>query len=752
MHASNDQSGVSLVGRLMAAIGLGASPDSRSERARHASIAARNWNGSIEPASLVTCLERLSALCGKPTPRDMLIAALPLPNGFMDPRLAPIAMARAGLDARWEIRPLRSLTSQDLPIVLQLRDGGSVLLIGLGDDPHGTIIDATGEKLVPMPVLEEVASEDVLVCGHVDPANGLDLDDERTFVRRNPRLWLVGTFLSERKRLGQLLLAAVLLNLCALAIPLYMRAVYDRVVPNLAIESLWALSAGVALVLVFEFVFKHVRGGYIDAVGVRVGQAIQNRAMASYLHARIGHADNSVGGLMTALRDVEGLSLLVPQAIVTFCVDVPFFFGYVALIGLIGGWAVAGPIVGAGAMVLVGITAAYALKLSSRRSSKLMHARSNLVVDVTEGLTTIKANQAERHFLRQWDIVSDHIGISSKVARKWNDLPTSMAGLLVQVVTVMVVIIGVFQIKAGIMTTGALVAITMLTGRAMVPVSAAISIVSKGYQSLSQFAALSKILGAEPERETSDPAVKTRAIKGDIRLQNIVFSYSEAATPSLKDITLTIKPGEKIALIGRSGSGKSSLLQLLAGLHQPQGGAITIDGNAIDQYAVSHLRQSISYSAQDATLFNTSIWGNILLGLPEPEADIVERAIAASGLDRFVSRSVEGYGRNVGPNGVKLSGGQRQSVILARALLRDPPILLLDEPTAAMDINSEQAVMEGLRDVAKDRTLVIATHRMALLDLVDRVIWLEDGKIFADRPRAEILMMMRNQQAASRAA
>lgn len=752
MPSSEQQKGVSLMERIAASIGMKASRDSRTERARQADQAARAWTGSIEPASLVTCLERLSALCGKPTPRDMLIAALPMPNGSMDPRHAPIAMARAGLDARWDTRPLASLTPQDVPMVMQLRDGGSVLLVALFDDPHATIIDATGEKSVPLPVLEHLVTEDVLVCGHVDPANGLDIDDERSFVRRNPRLWLLGSFLGERKRLGQLLIAAALLNLCALAIPLYMRAIYDRVVPNLAIESLWALSAGVMLILVFEFLFKHVRGGYIDAVGVRVGQAIQNRAMNSFLHARLGQGDRSVGGLMTALRDVEALSLLVPQAIVTFLVDVPFFFGYVALIMLIGGWAVAGPVIGAAAMVLVGIIAAYALKLSSKRASKLMHARSNLVVDVSEGLTTIKANQAERHFLRQWDIVSDHIGISSRVARKWNDLPTSMAGFLVQAVTVMVVIIGVFQIKAGIMTTGAMIAVTMLTGRAMVPVSAAISIVSKGYQSLSQFAALSRILGSEPERETSDPAVKTRAIRGDIRLQNVVFSHAEAATPSLKDISIAIQPGEKIALIGRSGSGKSSLLQMIAGLHQPQGGTITVDGNAIDQYAASHLRHSICYSAQDATVFNTSIWANILLGLPEPEAEVVERAIAASGLDRFVSRSVEGYGRNVGANGVKLSGGQRQSVILARALLRDPAILLLDEPTAAMDINSEQAVIEGLRDVAKDRTVVIATHRMALLDLVDRVIWLEDGKVFADRPRAEILMMMRNQQNAARAA
>jgi ATP-binding cassette subfamily C protein LapB len=438
---------------------------------------------------------------------------------------------------------------------------------------------------------------------------------------------------------------------------------------------------------------------------------------------------------------------------VTFCVDVPSFFIYLTLIMMIGGWTVAGPIFGALGMIFVGAVCSYALKLSAKKSTNLMQARNNLVVDVTEGLTTIKANQAEGRFMRQWDIVSDHIGISTQTARKWNDLPGSMAGLLVQMVTVLVVIIGVFQIKAGMMTTGAMIAVVMLTGRAMVPVSAAISVISKGYQSLSQFAGLAHILAMEPERDVSDPAIKRSPIKGVISLKGVGFTYEQASEPSLTDIALSIRPGEKIALIGRSGSGKSTLLQLLSGMIEPQTGAVTVDGHAAAQFASAHLRRSIVYSGQDAVLFDTSIWENILLGLEEPDEKVVEMAIGASGLDRFVSRSVEGYARKVGQRGVKLSGGQRQSLLLARALVRDPAILLLDEPTASMDINSEQAVIAGLRDAAKDKTLIVATHRMALLDLVDRVVWLDEGKVVADKPRTEILTMLRNQQAAaSRAA
>ncbi|MBB6123036.1 ATP-binding cassette domain-containing protein [Sphingobium subterraneum] len=704
------------------------------------------WHGVIDPLSVVGALELLATRCGRPTPRDRLTAALPVADGDLDPRLTPIAMARAGFEARWDKVRLSELSMQDVPLLAPMLDGGAVLIVRIESQDIFVVVDATGEKQIPRDALAPMLGEEMLMCGHVDPENGLGYEEERSFVRRNPRLWLIGTFLSERRRLTQLLVAAAFLNLCALAIPLYMRAIYDRVVPNLATESLWALSVGVMIVLSFEFMFKHVRGSYIDAVGVRVGQAVQHRAMTSFLHARTGKRDNNVGTLMTALRDVEGLALLVPQMIVTFIVDVPFFFAYLALIMMIGGWTVMGPVLGACGMMFVGAVASYATKLSSKRAAKLMQARNNLVVDVAEGLTTIKANQAEGRFMRQWDIVSDHIGMSTKTARKWNELPGSMSGLLVQMVTVMVIIIGVYQIKAGIMTTGAMIAVTMLTGRAMVPVSTAISMVSKGYQSLSQFAGLANLLSMEAERDVSDPSIQRSAIKGEMKLAHIDFTYEQASEASLRDVGITITPGEKIALIGRSGSGKSTLLQILAGILEPSAGTISLDGHALEQYASAHLRKDIVYCGQDAALFDTSIWDNILLGMNEPDPALVERAIAASGLDRFVSRSAEGYGRKIGQHGRKLSGGQRQSLVLARALIRDPKILLLDEPTASMDINSEQAVITGLREATKGCTLIVATHRMALLDLVDRIIWLDDGKVVADRPRTEILTMLRNQQ------
>ena len=698
--------------------------------------------GAVTPLGTLEALELLCAQLGKPASRSHLTAALPVADGELAPRFIPHALSRVGLEAHWEERLLANLRLEDLPVLAPLHAGGAILVLGLAMDGSVVIRDGAGEHTLPLAAVQLLLTGEVLHSGHLDPENGASEVRDRALIRRNPRLWLLGAYLGERAAIGRMVLAATLLNLCAFTIPLYMRAIYDRVVPNLAIESLWALSAGVVIVLVFELLLKKLKSAFIDRIGVRVGQAVQHRAIASVLRAREHSSRHSVGSMMTALRDVEQLSLLVPQAIVTLCVDLPWVIIAFALIAAIGGLTVLGPILGGGLLLLVGMVANYALKLASKRASKLMHARSELIAEVAEGWTTIKANQAEGLFQGKWDVLSDHMAIGQKDVRHWNELPAAASGLLVQLVTVMVVIVGVLQIKAGAMTTGALIAVVMLTSRAMVPVSTTIGTFARLYQSLSQFKALANILQAEPERHLSDPAIRPEPIKGGIRASALSYRFTGSGEATLRDIDLAIRPGEKIALIGKCGSGKSTLLQVLAGLLPNQDGVLTVDGHAIDRFAVPNLRSDIVYAAHDATIFDMTLWQNILLGLPEPDGAVVDRAIRCSGLDAFIARTVEGYMRKAGARGSALSGGQRQALLLARALVRDPAVLLLDEPTASLDVSSEQAVIAGLREACADKTLVIATHRLALLDLVDRVIWLDGGKIVADRPKAEVLAML----------
>ena len=699
---------------------------------------------SLRPFTMVAGIEALCLALGRGGLSGSFAGALPTVGGDMASGFVPEALARAGLLAQWLQIPVDRLGPAELPALLRCHQGGALVLHAVLTGGFGVIEDSQGRHPVVLARLASLVEDDVLVVGPADPDQHGHDGETDDLVRRNPRLWLAGAFLAERRRLGQLALTGALINLCALTIPLYMRAIYDRVVPNLAIESLWALSSGVVIALLFELMLRHVKAGFVDSVGVRVGQAVQHKAVSAILRGRAQDRENNVGALMTALRDTEQLALLVPMAFVTFVVDMPSILAYFALIALIGGWTVLGPVLGAVTLVGVGLVTNFALKLASRKASRLAQARNNLIVEVAEGWLTIKANQGEGRFLTRWDTISDHIGLSTRDSRKWQDMPLHMSTLLVQLVTVLVVMIGVFEIKAGAMTQGAMIAVIMLTGRTMGPVSSAISTMARLYQSLSQITALVRVLKTEPERRVSDPAIAPGRLTGAIVLNDITYRFPGASEDSLRGIGFAIAPGEKVALIGRSGSGKSTALQLMAGLLPRQEGYLAVDGHAMDHYGVAQLRRSIVYAAQDGDIFDTTIWDNILLGIDEPDAALVERAIRCSGLDTFIARSVEGYMRKTGPRGSALSGGQRQTILLARALIRDPQVLLLDEPTASLDITSEQAIIAGLREAAADRTLIIATHRLALLDLVDRVIWLEDGRIVADRPKSDVLAMLRD--------
>ncbi len=699
---------------------------------------------AVTPMRMLAALEALAAVRGVAQGRAALSAALPMAQEALAAKLAPLALARIGIEAHWRPIGQHAPATADLPLVLPMASGGAVLITAR-DGEHVAVLDAQGEQTVPFAALRPLLAGEALHSGPVDPVNGASDAHERELIRRNPKMWLLGAYLAERRPLGQMLLASALLNLCALAIPLYMRAIYDRVVPNLAIESLWALSIGVTLVLVFELLLKKLKARFVEAVATRVGQAVQHRAVIAVLRARAPTPGMGFGAMLTGLRDLEQLSLLVPNAIATFCVDLPFVAVMFALIAAIGGFTVIGPVVGALGLILFGMVSNYALKLASRRASKLVQARSDLTAELTSGWTTIKANHAEGLFEGRWDVISDHLAIGNKQVRHWSELPASAAGLLVQLVTVMVVVIGVLQIKAGLMTTGALIAVVLLTGRAMVPVAATISMFARAYQSLAQFQALAGLLQTEPERDVSDPAVSLAPVHGALAVAGLSHTFAGSGAPSLSGLTFQIREGERVALIGKSGSGKSTLLQLLAGLIPAGEGLITLDGHALDRFAIPHLRQNVIYSAQDAMIFEGTVWHNILLGMPEPDTAVVERAIRCSGLDSFVARTAEGYMRQVGPRGSALSGGQRQSLLLARALVRDPKVLLLDEPTASLDVASEQAVIAGLAEATRGRTLIVATHRLALLEIVDRVIWLEGGRIVADRPKAEVLAQLAGQ-------
>ncbi len=701
-------------------------------------------------ANGLTLIEALTALLqrnGEAVSPQGVSAALPLAGDDLDPRVAPIALARHRVSARWERRRLTDLTAADFPCILRLKNGQYLLAITRVDGGKVRLANPIRGSQATVLELEETlilaGTGDVLIVGSADPVNGDPASDDGEAMRSNPRGWILARFFEDKTILVRLALAAVLLNLCAMAMPMYQRAIYDRVIPNLAMESLWALSIGVAIALIFEFMLRTVKSDFVEAAGLRVSHLVQHKVVSGLLSARREHANIESGTLQVALRDVDGLAHLAPLAIVTVLVDLPFFFLFVALLWFTGGPVAVAAAAGAMVIMFLGLVAATGLGAMSERGSRLSRARSNQVVDAADGLLTIKANQYEGKFLRDWSVVSDHLSLSGHAQRRWMEWSNAMTATAVQGVTVIVLIVGVYLMQSGAMTVGALIACSLLAGRAMAPVAQATMILSKANQAFAQFASLAQLISLPAERDVASPAISGKTIRGEIEFKGVTFGYEKDGPAALREVSLRIGPGERVAVIGKSGSGKSTLLQLAACLAEPSGGKVLFDGFSVDQYGISRVRSAVAFAGQDAIVFDQSLKENLLLGAQNASEDDMIQAIRITGVDQIAARLPDGFGAKLGHRGSRLSMGQRQAVIVARALLRKTPIMILDEPTASMDSGAEQKLRDGLMAIPRGQTLLISTHRMELLPLVDRVIWMEEGRIVADKSRDQVVAQLR---------
>lgn len=704
-------------------------------------------DGEAKGLTLIEALTAMLQRRGDDISPQGLTAALPLTGGDLDPRVAPIALARHRVSARWERRRFTDLTRADFPCVLRLKNGQYVLAVDLVDGGKvrlaNPLVGSQSTVLESVETLILAGTGDVLIVGSADPVNGDPASDDGEAMRASPRRWILARFFEDKKVLVRLAFAAILLNLCALAMPLYQRAVYDRVIPNLAMESLWALSIGVAIALVFEFMLRNVKADFIEAAGLRVSHLVQHKVVAGLLAARREHASIESGTLQVALRDVDGLAHLAPLAIVTALVDLPFFFLFVALLWFTGGPVAVAAAAGAMAIMFLGLVAATGLGAMSERGSRLSRARSNQVVDAADGLMTIKANQYEGRFLRDWSVVSDHLSLSGHAQRRWMEWSNAMTATAVQGVTIIVLIVGVYMMQSGAMTVGSLIACSLLAGRAMAPIAQATMILSKANQALAQFASLSQLISLPAEKDIAGAAITGKRIRGLIEFKNASFAYDKDGPQALRDVSFRLEPGERVALIGKSGSGKSTLLQLAACLAEPTSGKVLYDGFATEQYGVSRVRSAIAYAGQDALVFDQTLKENLLLGALDAREEDILQAIKVTGVDQIAARLPDGFGARLGHRGGRLSMGQRQAVIVARALIRKTPILILDEPTASMDSSAEQRLRDGLMALPRDCTMIISTHRMELLPLVDRVIWMDEGRILADKPRDQVVAQLR---------
>ncbi|WP_253283323.1 type I secretion system permease/ATPase [Ruegeria sp. HKCCD7559] len=555
--------------------------------------------------------------------------------------------------------------------------------------------------------------------------------------------WFRAALSANRWTYIQVALAAALANLLGLSTSVFIMVVYDRVLPNEATESLIALTAGVALALLFDFVLKLLRAAFIDKAGQKADLFMGRRIFDHVLNIQMKSRAGSTGAMTSTIREFETLREFFTSATLVAVVDLPFIGLFVFVIYLVGGQLALVPALAVPVVLLTGLAVQPLLSRMAEKSLSDGQSKQSVLVEAVSGLETIKTTAAGRQMRSRWEQAIERQSSHGAQSRAVTQFALNLTGFTQQAAQVLIVFYGVFLITDGQTSMGALVASVMLTGRALAPLGQLAQTLTRLNQARSAYRSLNALMMAESERPLGRTWVNRPHFKGAIAFNNVYFSYPDQGEDTLQGVSFTIKPGEKVAILGQIGCGKSTIARLMLGLYAPRVGSVTFDGLDIRQIDPGDLRRNIGSVLQDIWLFSGSVRDNIASGAIRPKDHELIEAGRAAGVEDFVANHPGGYDLQLAERGEGLSGGQRQAIALARALIGRPPVLLLDEPTSAMDVKTEAQVIQRLKECTVESTMVVITHRTSLLELVDRVIILEHGKIAADGPKSMLTQHVR---------
>ena len=691
--------------------------------------------------SLLECLAILTRLHARPVSAEALAAGLPLENHRLTPGLFVRAAGLQGYSARVLKRAIRRISNLVLPAVLLLKDGRACVLTRLNRTESAEIIfpeTGFGARAVP---LAEIAAIYSGYCIFVQPRpRGDQHAGEETPAAT--RWWFWGTLWRFKRYYLETMVAALMINVLALATALFVMNVYDRVVPNNAEATLWVLAAGVAIAVGFEFVARTLRGYLLDVVGKKVDLLLASQLFSQALGMRMEARPASAGAFASNLREFETLRDFFTSATLTTLTDLPFVFLFTWIIGLIGGPIAFVPLLAIPLLLIAGLLAQIPLASLMQRHLVESAAKHGILVEAVEGVETLKTLSAEGAMQRRWENYTALTAQTALHSRFISSLVVNLSLLIQQAVTILMVVWGVYQIAEGVLTVGGLIACTILGGRALAPLGQLAGLLTRYQHSRTALMALNRIMELPTERPEGRSFLHRPVLGGQIEFANVGFSYPRTKLEVLHGVSFRVQAGEHVALVGRVGSGKSTALRLMMGLYQSSGGSVLLDGTDLQQIDPVDLRRNVGYVSQDVRLFFGTLRENVTLGAPLADDEAILAAVRIAGLDRLVSGHPLGFDLMVGERGEGLSGGQKQSVAIARALLLAPPVFLLDEPTSSMDHNTEQAFIAHFKTVSQGRTLVLATHKPAMLDLVGRLIVLDAGKVVADGPRDIILQAL----------
>lgn len=714
----------------------------RQEPPQAAPAAARDA-GPARGDALFQCLAWIGALHGDE--RSVTAWRHGVPNGGQpsQPQEAVRAALQAGYVASLVRRAPADLAEYVLPAIVLLRDDEAAVLVRrLPDGRVEAAMPESDDALLPAVLpMEELTARATGFAILVKPRLRAD-DRAGAPVERPDRHWFWGTLWRYRSYYANTVLAALLINTLTLAGTFFTMNVYDRVVPTRAYPTLWSLAVGTLLAMVLEYASRLVRSELVDVAGKKADLMLGSALFRQAMDVRLESRPASSGAFAYRLREFESVREFTTSATVSALTDLPFALVFLAVIVAIGGPLAWVPALAMLAVVGIGLAVQWPLARHMRENLREGALKHGLLIEALDGIETLKALNGQSRMQKSWEDYSAAAATSFTKTRALTSWAMSTVGLVQQLATVVVVVWGVHLIHAGQLSMGALVAVVLLARQAVSPLGQVTALAVRFQQARASLRSLDRLMAEPVDRQPGRTYLSRERFGGALQTSGLSFTYPESKLPALQDVSLSFAPGERVAVLGRIGSGKSTLLRMLAGLYQPGQGSVSADGIDLRQIEPADVHRNVSLVTQDCKLFYGTLRDNLVLGLPQVSNDRLLTMCRITGLDAVVARHPRGLDMMLGEGGAGLSGGQRQLVALARALLPDPAILLMDEPTSAMDAQTEAAFIARLRQMGGRQTLVIATHRMSLLELTSRVIVLDHGKVIADGPREKLLQVL----------
>ncbi|MBM37760.1 MAG: type I secretion system permease/ATPase [Woeseia sp.] len=686
----------------------------------------QSFQDAVEEASLLSATRILLKSFGLRKSKAAIRDAVEIPHKSFGVKQVISSLSAFGFKSSFGNIKISKLSQDFFPLIAFKRDGQAVVVENLSDEGNFRVRNEANEKDTEIIDKQTYRSD---FSGYVIIVKKLNSREED---ERNGH-WFFSAFRKSKWIYVQVMIAAMVSNFLSLSVALFTMTVYDRVIPNGAFESLIALSIGVIIALSFDFLIKGLRSKFIDVASKRADLEISRRLFERILSLTPSEQRQKTGAMAGTVREFESLREFFNSSTLVILIDLPFVFFFIYVIYLIAGPLAYVPLIAVPIVVIIGLGIQPFLARITRNTVQSGMNKQAVLVETLNGLETVTATGSGKLMRQRYETALNNQADSGNKIRALSMFIVNFAASVQQYAQVAAIFFGVYLIVEGTITQGALIGAVILGGRTMAPLSQLANTLSRVNGALTAYRNLDMLIGSKQRVSESLSPISRPKLDGEIEFKNVSFQFKGANQATLNDLSFKIPAGQKIALIGKMGSGKSTLSRLIAGILEPTDGAILIDGVDVRQIESADLRKNVGIMLQDSWLFSGSIRENIQMGFSEYDDAHLLKICKIAAVDDFVGSQPKGYEMEIKERGIGLSGGQRQTINLARSLLHDPSVLLLDEPTSSMDQGTEKKVVESLRHFCSNKTMLIVTHRNPILAMVDRVFILDNGKIVADQ-------------------